>query len=79
MGIFVKVVAVCVSETWLALKVLDSEIYIDGYSYTSVRKDRVHTNIQLQGTGIIVCIKNVMDYTVRSDLLSDALKAFGFK
>lgn len=52
-----------ITESWLTQDVSESEIYIDGY--TVVRKDRVSTR-KLQGGGIILYIKNSINYTVRS-------------
>ena len=61
-----------ITESWLTLDILDSEIDIDGY--TAVRKDRVFTN-KFQDGGIIVYIKNGINYTVRSDLTSDGIES----
>jgi hypothetical protein len=61
-----------ITESWLTLDILDSEIDIDGY--TAVRKDRVFTN-KFQGGGVIVYIKNGINYTVRSDLTSDGIES----
>ncbi len=55
-----------ISESWLTPNVLDSEVYIDGYS--AVRKDR-------NSTQIIVYIRNGINYTMRSDLMSDGVES----
>ena len=61
------------SETWFSSDILENEVVIDGYS--AVRKDREKTARKSQGGGIIVYIRNGINYTVRSDLMVNGIES----
>lgn len=53
---------ICVSETWLKDFFLDSQILDTGY--TILRRDKA----KREGGGVLITLKDVLDYRRRSDL-----------